>query len=97
MLRRARGDLQHARHVTRQILLTHHRVERELPPWELADRDGTAVEHERWQHDVDAAAIGEPRVNHRARLVDPASDSGGNTLCNIDEMLSIAKPSAGLF
>ncbi len=56
-----------------------------------------AVEHERRQDDVDAAAVGEPRVDHRARLVDAAPDRGGDALRDPDEMLGVAKPGVGLF
>ena len=41
---------------------------------ELADRQHRAVERDRRQHRVDAAAVGQARVDHRARLVDAASD-----------------------
>jgi hypothetical protein len=64
---------------------------------ELADRDRTAIEHERRQDNVDAAAVGEPGVDHRAGLVDTPADGGGDALRDADEMLGVAKPGAGLF
>ena len=94
---RACGDLQQARHLARQILLPHHRVERQALLREFADRDRAAVEHERRQDDVDAAAVGEPGIDHRARLVDAPADRGGDALRDVDEMLGVAKPGGGLF
>ena len=64
--------------------------------WKLADRNRAAVEHERRQHDVDPAAVGEARIDHRARLVDAAADRGGDALSDADEMLGVAKAGAGL-
>ena len=43
---------------------------------ELADREQRAAERERRDDRVDAAAVGEPRVDHRRRLVDAAADLG---------------------
>src|SRR5208282_1346875 len=40
---------------------------------------------------IDAAAVGKPRVDHRARLVDAAPDCRGDALRDIGDMLSIAK------
>src|SRR5271170_3816690 len=81
----------------RQILLPHHRIEGQGLLWEFADRDRAAIEHERRQDDVDAAAVGEPRVDHWARLVDTPANGSGDALRDTDEMLGVAKPSAGLF
>src|SRR4029077_12221603 len=55
-----------------------------------------AIEHERSEDDVDAAAVGELRVNHRARLVDASADGSGDALRDTDEMLGVAKPSGCL-
>ena len=41
---------------------------------ELADRQQRAVDRDRRHDRVDAAAVGEARVDHRARLVDPPTD-----------------------
>ena len=76
----------------RQVALPHHHVERDVLLGEFADRDGAAIEHERRQHDVDAAAVGEPGVDHRARLVDAAADRRGDALRDIDDVLDVAKP-----
>ena len=43
---------------------------------ELADRQQRAVERQRRDDRVDAAAVGEPGVDHRARLVDATADAG---------------------
>src|SRR5262249_41644804 len=94
---RARGDLQYAGDFPRQVLLPHHRVERQAALREFADRDRAAVEHERRQYDVDTAAIGEPGVDHWAGLVDTPADRTGDALRDVDEMLGIAKSGGGFF
>ena len=54
--------------------ICHHGVEVELLLGELADRDARAVEGERREDDVDAAAVGQARVADRAGFVDAAAD-----------------------
>ena len=51
-----------------------HVVERQALLRELADRDERPRERERRDDHVDAAAVGEARVDHRRRLVDAAAD-----------------------
>ena len=63
----------------------------------FTDRDGTTIQHERRQYDIDAAAVSKPRVDHRACFVDAAADPAGDALCDVDEMLGITKPRCCLF
>ena len=89
--------LQKPRHRLRQVPLPHHDIERDVLLGEFADRDGAAIQHDRRQHDVDAAAVGEPGVDQRARLVDAAADRRGDALRDIDDMLHVAEPRVGPF
>src|SRR5439155_26475895 len=45
----------------------------------------------------DTAAVGEPGVDHRARLIDTTADSTGDALRDVDEMLGIAKSGGSFF
>ena len=57
---------------------------------ETADREQRAVERQRRNDRVDARAVGQPGVHHRARLVDPAAHCG----LTIRSMIRIRWPSS---
>ena len=57
-----------SRHRPRQSPCRDHHVERDALLGEFADRDACRRSHERRQDDVDAAAVGQPGIDHRARL-----------------------------
>src|SRR6516225_1534760 len=80
-----------------QVPLADHRTERQTFLWKFADRDGSAIEYQRRQDDVDAAAVGKPGVDHRTGFVDATTNSAGDTLRDIDEMVGITKSSHSLF
>ena len=75
MLSRAlRGEFEHPRHLTGQRAEADQLLEIDRLLAELADRDVGAVQRQRREHDVDARAVLQPRVHHRARLVDAPPD-----------------------
>ena len=57
---------------------------------EAADRERRAVDRQRRDDDVDARAVGEPRVDHRAELVDPTAER------REDPLDGVAKGTVGL-
>ena len=63
----------------------------DLLPGEFADRDVRAVERQRREHDVDAGAVLEPRIDHRAGFVDAAADRGGDALADVGDMRGVAE------
>ena len=70
----AGGDLEQDGHRLGDVLLTRHHVEGDPLLGELADRDGRAVDRQRRNDDVDAAAVLQTGVHHRRGLVDPPPD-----------------------
>ena len=78
-LRRDRADLDQAGHADRGL-------------GELADRQQRAVERQRRNHRVDAAAVGQARVDHRRGFIDPAADRGDDLLDDPNEVLLVLEP-----
>ena len=66
-------------------------VDPERRPGEPADREQRPVERERREHRVHATAVGEPGVDHRARLVDPPADRADDAVDHVAQMLVVAK------
>ena len=56
---------------------------------ELADRQHRAVDRDRRQHGVDAAAVGQAGVDHRAALVDAAADPGDDLVDDPAQVLLV--------
>ena len=59
---------------------------------ELADRDVRPVQRQRREHDVDARAVLQPRIHHRAGFVDAPADRGGDALADVGQMRRVAEP-----
>src|SRR5207248_11802551 len=62
-----------------------------------ADRELVAVQGKRRNDDIDATAIRETGIDHRARLVDASANSTSNALSDIYDMLTIAELCCRLF
>ena len=75
---------------------SHQLLERELVLLELADGQRRSVEGQRRHDDVDAGAVGQSRVANRRGLVHPAPDLAHDALADIQELLIVTKPDAGL-
>ena len=73
-----------------------HVVERQPLAAELADRDQRAAERERRDDGVDAAAVGQARVDHRRRLVDAAADLGDHLVDDPAQVRLVVEPDVGL-
>ena len=58
---------------------------------EAADRERRAVDRQRRDHDVDPRAVGEPGVDHRAELVDPAAERGEDALDRVAQLLLVGE------
>src|ERR1700761_3995149 len=58
---------------------------------ELTDRDIWAIERQRWEYDVDARAVLQPRVHHWSTLVDAPSDTHRDALTHMRHVPGIAK------
>ena len=71
---RARSDLEHNRHLGGDAAALGHRVERDGLLGKLTNRDGGAVDGERRGDDVDAAAVGQARVDQRRRFINAPAD-----------------------
>ena len=71
-------------------------LERELVLLELADGERRAVDGERRHDDVDARAVGQPRVADRRGLVDPAADLADDALADVEELVVVAEANSGL-
>ena len=56
------------------------------PGAEAADRQQRAVKGQRRNDRVDAAAVGQPGVDHRAGLVDPPADPAGDPLDDLEQV-----------
>ena len=54
---------------------------------EAADRERRPVDRQRRDHDVDPRAVGEPGVDHRAELVDPAAERRQDPLDRVAQLL----------
>ena len=63
---------------------------------EPADREARAVEGERRDDGVDARAVGQPGVHHRARLVDAAPDRADDALDDLHQVLVVAEDRGAL-
>ena len=61
-------------------------------PREFADREQRAVERQRRDDRVDAAAVGKTGVDHRRGFVDPAADRRDDLLDDPKQMLLILEP-----
>ena len=70
--------------------------EREHFAGELADRQRRSTQRKRRDDRVDAAAVGQARVDHRRRLVDPASDLRDDSVDDPQEMRVIEEGGARL-
>ena len=55
------------------------------------------VERHRRQRGVDAAAVGQPGVDHRRAFVDPPADAGGDPLDDPHQVVGVAEAHVGLF
>ena len=64
---------------------------------EAAHRKRRPIDGERRDDDIDARPVGQPRVDHRAELVDPAADGGENSLDRVAERLLGGEANGGLF
>ena len=64
---------------------------------EFADRDRGAVERQRRDDDVDAAAVGETGVDQRPRLVDAAADARHDLGADVHQVLVVAELDVGQF
>ena len=59
---------------------------------EFADRQQRSVERERRDDRVDAAAVGQPRIDRRRRFIDPPADRGDDLLDDPQQMLFVLEP-----
>ena len=59
---------------------------------ELADGQDRAVDRERRDHGVDARAVGQAGVDHRARLVDAAADPGDDLVDRASQVALVGEP-----
>ena len=66
-------------------------------PREFSDRDAGPFRLKRRNDDVDAAAVGQPRVQHRAEFVDAPADRRGDALRDMQDMGVVAKLQLGQF
>ena len=82
----ARGDAQHRRHGRRDVALLGHLVEADLALAELADRHRGAVDGQRRDDDVDAAAVEQAGVADRARFVDAPADAADDAVADVEQM-----------
>ena len=85
--RRLGGDFQRAGDRQRQRAEFDQLGEVDRLLAELADRDVGPVQRQRREHDVDARAVLQPRIHHRAGFIDPAPDRGGDALADARQML----------
>ena len=74
----------------------HELVERELVLLELSDGERGAVDRERRHDDVDARAVRQARVADRRGFVDAAADLADDALADVQKLLVVAEPDAGL-
>ena len=58
---------------------------------EAADRERRAVDRQRRDHDVDARAVGEAGVDHRAELVDPPAERREDPLDRVAQLLLVGE------
>ena len=63
---------------------------------EAADRHRRAVERQRRNDRVDARAVGQTRVHHRARLVDAAADDADDALDDLQQVAVVLEDDVGL-
>ena len=64
---------------------------------EPANRQHRAIERERRNDRVDAGAVLQPRVDHRARLVDAAADHADDALDDAEQVRVVLEHDVGLF
>ena len=62
---------------------------------EAANRERRTVDRQRRDDDVDPRAVGEPRVHHRAELVDPAAQRGQDPLDRVAKRPLRGEPDLG--
>ncbi len=67
----------------------------ELVGAEAADREHGAVERQRRNDRVDTRAVGQARVDHRARLVDAAADGADDALDDLHQMPLVFEDDVG--
>ena len=67
---------------TRHGAVCDHRRQMQPLVGKFADRDAGAIDRQWGQDGVDAAAVGKPRIDHRARLSMRRPTARGNLLCN---------------
>src|SRR5262249_56400214 len=53
---------------------------------EFADRQQRTVDRDRWDHGIDAAAVGKARIDGRLRLVDTAADRRDDLVDDPDQV-----------
>ena len=62
---------------------------------EAADRERRPVDRQGRDHDVDPRAVGEPRVDHRAELVDPPPERRQDSLDRVPQLLLVGEGDVG--
>ena len=92
----AADDLQDLRAFRRDRAVFHQLLERQLVLLEFADGERGSVDRERRHDGVDAGAVRQARVADRGGFVDPAADLADDALADIEQLLVVAKPDAGL-
>ena len=90
----ARGDdrRQHFGDLRRNAADLDQPVHADRDLGELADREQRAVDRQRRDDRVDAAAVGEAGVDHRRGFVDPPADRGDDLLDDPDQVLLVLEP-----
>ena len=79
----ARSNFQHARDLLGHGAKSNQLLEIDALLGELSNRDVGPVQRQRRKYDVDPAAVLQARIDHRARLIDPATDRGGDALADV--------------
>ncbi len=90
-----RDDFQEARKLTRHAAVRHEAREFEHAPGELSNGKAGALETERRDDHVDAAAVRQSRVEHRARFVDAPPDRRRDALGDVKHLRVAAKLQIG--
>ena len=63
---------------------------------EAANRQRGGIDRHRRKRGVDAAAVGQPRIDHRRAFVDPPPDAGGDPLDDPHQVVDVAETNVGL-
>ena len=96
-LSRARdGALQELEHRRGERLALDEIVGAQTIGAEAPNRHARPVERQRRNDDVDARAVLQPGVDHRARLVDAAADGADDALDDLHQVLVVAEDDVGL-